>query len=530
MNTAVSGGESADAIDRAPTGITAFVGRTLKGPVNEPVAVGSLAEFQQRFGGLWQPATLSYAVEQYFEMGGRRAVIVRVANGARAPTLTLPAGGGRLTLTGVNPGSREYLRAAVDYDGISPSEPERFNLIVQRVRMPGSELIEQQEILRRLSVEPDSPRFITRVLEQSPLVRTLGEVPRARPERTSASPGGPLARYVASNHDGDDGAPLSDYDVIGSTARATGLFALKPEVDCDLVCIPPLSREQDVGMSTLLVAARLCRERNAMLVVDPPAAWTSTSAALEAVRTWPFRSDNAVMFFPRVLAFDRLRNRFETFGSSAAAAGFMARSDQSSGAWTAAPPEDAVLRPGLRPLVTVADVERARLAQAGINTLQAVRSSARQGAHARTLASGCAGSSGGRYLPSRRLALHIVASVERGTRWLIEEPNAPDAWARAQAQVADFLASLDRRGAFVGERAEERYFVICDERVNRPQTIAEGKVNLLVGFAMVRPGEFYTSLITQEAFGSRSRPVAVNRLATARQRVEWEIETSILRS
>ena len=103
-------------------------------------------------------------------------------------------------------------------------------------------------------------------------------------------------------------------------------------------------------------------------------------------------------------------------------------------------------------------------------------------------------------------------------------------WARAQAQVAAFLASLDARGAFVGTRPEERYFVICDERINRPQSVAAGKVSLLIGFATARPSEFNTYLITQEEGGSRSRPVAVNRLATSRQRVEWEIETSILRS
>lgn len=73
------------AIERVATGIVAFVGRTLKGPVNTPVTVTSFVDFQQQFGGLWQPSTLSYAVEQFFENGGREARIVRVINGARPP-------------------------------------------------------------------------------------------------------------------------------------------------------------------------------------------------------------------------------------------------------------------------------------------------------------------------------------------------------------------------------------------------------------------------------------------------------------
>ena len=54
------------AIERVPTGIAAFLGRTLKGPVNQPLSVRTFGEFQQHFGGLWQPSTLSYAVEHFF--------------------------------------------------------------------------------------------------------------------------------------------------------------------------------------------------------------------------------------------------------------------------------------------------------------------------------------------------------------------------------------------------------------------------------------------------------------------------------
>jgi uncharacterized protein len=105
-------------IGRVPTGIAAFVGRTLKGPVNRAVAISSFSDFQHIFGGLWQPAPLSYAVDHFFENGGRRAYVVRVVNGARPPTLTLPAGSSKIRLIGVNPGSREFLRASVDYGGI----------------------------------------------------------------------------------------------------------------------------------------------------------------------------------------------------------------------------------------------------------------------------------------------------------------------------------------------------------------------------------------------------------------------------
>ncbi len=515
------------AIERVPTGVVAFVGRTLKGPVNQPVAVRSFVEFQQRFGGLWQPSTVSYAVEQFFENGGREARIVRVVNGARPPTLTLPAGSGALRLTAINAGSREYLRASVDYDGLNPGEQEYFNLVVQRVRTAGSELVEDQEIYRRVSITPSAARCVREVLLESRLVRTSGALPTQRPDRTAGGPGGVAAGYTLSSPDGDDGAPLTDYDLIGSAARRSGLFALQGEPGFNMLCIPPLTRERDVGLSTLLVAARMCRERHALLVVDPPAAWNSARAALDALRLWPFRSDSAVMYFPRVQAFDRLRGRVEVFSSCGAAAGMIARSDETWPVWAAAESEEAILRPGLRPAVTVSEADRVRLAQAGVNTFVSVRSGTRSGLSPRTLSG--SGTSDWRYLSARRLALFVASSIEQGTRWTLLEHNGPVMWERAQAQVEAFLDELAEQGAFAGAAASETHFVIADERVNGPATLAEGKFNLLFGFATSKPGAFDTWLVTHRAGHSRVRPVSVNRSATSRNRVEWEIETAILR-
>jgi uncharacterized protein len=517
------------AIKRSPTGVTAFVGRTLKGPLDRPVRVASFAQFQQTFGGLWQPSTLSYAIEQYFENGGRQAIVTRVVNGARPPTLTLPCEQGELTLAGVNPGSRENLRASVDYDGLGESERDRFNLIVQRVRLAGTEQIEDQEIFRRVSIEPGSARYIEEALLESRLIRLSGAPPPVRPERTTGGPSGPAIRYVSSRSDGDDGAPLTDYDVIGSAVRRTGLFALDAESGFDLLCIPPLSRERDVGLATLLVAARFCRDRHALLLVDPPAEWSDSHTALAAFRAWPFRSANAAMFYPRLLALDRVRNRSEAFGSAAAAAGMLARGDEQLPVWAPAEGEEPILRPAFKLATAVSEPERERLAQAGINTLQSIRSGGRTRLTPSTLAGDAAGAADLHPLAARRLALFVVRSIEQGARWLLAAPNEPASWQRAQAQVEQFLDELDREGAFAGGEPKDSYFVVCDERVNRRETIAEGKVHLLFGIAAVKPAQFHAWLITYQDGASRARTVAVNRLATSQQRVDWEIETAILR-
>ena len=105
--------------------------------------------------------------------------------------------------------------------------------------------------------------------EKSALVRLVGEMPLQRPDRTLDPASGLATAYVNSNSDGDDGAPLTDYDLIGSSLDGTGVFALQAE-HFNFLCIPPLSRDRDVGPSALLVASRhssiiaayCCAERN----------------------------------------------------------------------------------------------------------------------------------------------------------------------------------------------------------------------------------------------------------------------------
>ncbi|MGH8197147.1 MAG: hypothetical protein ACRETI_03160 [Steroidobacteraceae bacterium] len=501
---------SGQSIAESPTAITAIVGRCLRGPVNRPVRISGFNEFQRIFGGLWQPSTLSYAVEQFFENGGRMALVVRVTNGARCCTLQLPAGNQALVLQALAPGTREFLRAAVDYDGIGDNEEDRFNLVIQRVRTPGSEHIEDQEIYRRLSVQPDAARSVATVLAESELARVIGELPHLRPDPTPRHDPRGIAGYVFSGSDADDGAPLTDYDIIGSAAQGTGLFALDAAPEFNLLCIPPLSRDIDVGASTLLVANRYCRERRALMFVDPPLAWDSAAKALAEMRRWPLPSDSACMFFPRLLGYDKLRGKYELFAPSGAVAGTLSRASEHWPVWTSACGEDTVLRPGLRPACTVDDELRSRLAAAGVTTVQTVRRPERESPRACTLAGPGAVEADWRSLAARRLSLLIINSIERGTRWMVFEPNEPPTWRRAADQVRTFLRMLEERGAFAHREPGDRWFVLCDERVNRERHREQGIVNLMFGFPALRPGGFHAYLVSHRAGGSRVQRVSPN--------------------
>ena len=510
-------------IARLATARTAFVGRTLRGPVDRPVFIKSFGDFQHIFGGLWQPSPLGYAVEQFFDNGGREALIVRVVNGARSATLMLRAGRETLKLQALRPGTREYLRASVDYDNIPDEHPACFNLTVQRVRAQGTAQVEDQEIFASLSLLPATENFVPLALAKSQLVRSIGELPAVRPDRTLDPATGLATAYVYSSSDGDDGAPLSDYDLIGSQIDSTGLFALASADYFNFLCLPPLSRDRDVGPSALLVATRYCKQRRALLIVDPPSQWHTADDALANLREWNLSSEDALMYFPHILAHDKLRGHFESFAPCGAVAGMLSRSDEIFPLWDPERNDEAVLRPGYRPTCMVPDDRRNRLAQAGVNTIQGVRSAARVGPRPRTLASGFAANADWQYLSARRLALFIVNSIEQGTRWVMAEQPSQELAEQVAAQVRVFFEALFVSGAFRARRVEEAFFVICDHRAATPSATVD-EFQFLIGFAANREHEFHAYRISHSRTGSTVQPVSLNRLNFAQYspaELEW---------
>jgi hypothetical protein len=383
---------------------------------------------------------------------------------------------------------------------------------VQRLRSAGSEHIEDQEIFRRLSIVPGTTRFVTTALQESTLVRVRGAVPAVRPDRTYRAGARHPIGYVDSNPDGDDGDPLTDYDLIGSEQRRTGLFALHASDDVHFLCIPPPARDRDLGASVLVVAARVCQDLRAMLIVDPPAAWAGCDDALSGRRELDLQTDHALMCFPRILAFDRLRGRYETFANGGAVAGVLARMDEQRSPWQPGPDDELLLRPGTRAARLLTDAERSRLAAHGINSLQSLRTAGERRLSLRTLAGGTGRSADSSLLTSRRRALLVMSSIERGTRWAVFDAADRSVWYKLARQVHDFLQPLADAGLFGAGDAADACYVVCDERVNTAHDVSEGRVNLLVGLRSGRPGEYFSFMVSHSAAGSRVRPARANRL------------------
>lgn len=482
------------------TSVAAFIGAARRGPIEEPTVINSFGDYERIFGGLSIDSTMSYAVRDFYLNGGSQAIIVRLSNGAPA-TIGLPGGA---TLVAANPGTwGERLRVRVSHH---PSDANLFNLVI---RDTGSGA---EERFMNLSIDPNSPRRTDKVLTQSSaLVRVQGAAPAARPgpPHPPVASGDPFAdnqpagTYAQANPDGDEGAVLAEADYLGDANLKTGLHALRKTDIFNLLCITPFTRTVDVSGAVLSAALSLCVERRAMLIVDPPSGWTSVATAITGINTFALSGQdarNAAIFFPRISQSDPLQDGLiENFVPCGAVAGVFARTDTQRGVWKAPAGLDASLNgvPALQ--ISLTDPENGQLNPLGVNCLRSFGVAGRVIWGSRTLRGADQLADEWKYIPVRRTALFIEESLFRGTKWVVFEPNDEPLWAQIRLNVGAFMHNLFRQGAFQGSSPREAYFVKCDHETTTQNDINLGIVNIVVGFAPLKPAEFVVIKLQQMA-------------------------------
>jgi phage tail sheath protein FI len=508
------------------TSIAAFVGRTWRGTVGEPIALFGFGDYEREFGGLWRNSSVSYAVQQFFINGGSHAIVVRTVNGggggstaAAAATLTLTTG---TTLQAANPGTwGRNLRATVDWDVSNSGDTSLFNLFLYDD--PDSKLDSAarggsgaRETFRNVSISPASPRFVTKILtEQSRLARVQA-LGAARPDQQAN-----VAPAATSGSDGvlagniGTATAAAATEVIGDAAAKTGLHALLKADLFNLLCLPPLvfarevsptateRIEADVPMNVWTAAATFCEDERALLLVDAPRNWTVTTAASSVASFSSITRKNAALYFPRLRVTDPLQdNQLETFAPCGAVAGVMARTDAARGVWKAPAGVEANLQGVLGLSIndtagSLTDDENGQLNPLGINCLRNLPAIGHVVWGARTLEGSNVLASQWKYVPVRRLALFLEESLFRGTHWVVFEPNDEPLWSQIRLNLGGFMHTLFLQGAFQGTTPRDAYFVKCDKETTTQTDIDNGIVNIVVGFAPLKPAEFVVIKIQQ---------------------------------
>jgi uncharacterized protein len=293
-----------------------------------------------------------------------------------------------------------------------------------------------------------------------------------------------IARIVPS------GSTLTDADLSSPAleAQKRGIWLLDHAEHFNILCIPPLTRTTDVGRATWDAAVAYAVRRRAIVIVDPPAAWTGTPTMPE-VTALLARSPNAALYYPRLQAADPLRgNQVASFAPCGAVAGIYARTDASRGVWKAPAGAQANVL-GVQGLsAALSDAQLSALNAMGVNGLR-VLSGAVVLWGARTLA-GDDVADPFKFVPLRRLDLFIEESITRGLQGTVFEPNGPSLWERIRTSVEDFLLGLFRQGALQGDKPQAAFFVRCDASTMTQQDIDQGILILVIGVALLKPAEF----------------------------------------
>ena len=629
-------------ITAVPTSVTAFVGRTRKGPTNEAVEITSFGDFERTFGGLWAASATSFAVRDFYLNGGTRAVIVRLANpnypdaearasGEAAAAKVADAAGaktngkdakaaakdandaiqkddaqsasakgaaqaafdrigllddgadkdavkaavatakastvrtiavGPLQFLAKSPGRwAANLRVTLDrpYGPAGPIESAKdaakalgvdvadlFTLTVVEEAANGSSEIFQNVTLRASVRRVDTvltnesnlldwgaPDLATSAPKLSDIIpdpktgadfvppRKGDDVVEKQAALNKAKAKNPdpssykkeqddLEQAVAAaNASVTDGGNLTTNDFLpeGGKTNKVGLYSLEQLFTrggiFNLLCIPPYVTNTDIGVGVMAAAATLCENRRAMLIVDPPMAWTSIDKAAtnfgQDAEHLP-RTRNAAVYFPRLKEGNPLHDdQIEPFAPCGLVAGVYARTDAQRGVWKSPAGLDASLV-GVTGLdVPMTDDENGLLNPLGINCLRTFPVFGRVVWGARTLRGADDYADEYKYVPVRRTALFIEESLYRGLKWVVFEPNDEPLWAQIRLNVGAFMHNLFRQGAFQGASPREAYFVKCDSSTTTQNDINLGIVNIVVGFAPLKPAEFVVIKLQQIA-------------------------------
>ncbi len=512
------------------TSDTAFIDFFPRGPLDQAVRITSFGDFVRIFGGLDPRSEASYAIQQYYLNGGSVAWVVRVAADAETAKRTLNDAATTpqavLVVEAANPGRwGNKLEVGVDHN---TGSSDLFNLAVREVQeVQGRRRIVNSEVFRNLSPNATHPDAAIEVINnRSTLIRLQAGSSPGLPAATGTNV---LAKVsdvtdttsflklglgdTSANAAGSDGVEpggttqtwentAAAEAILDPTNQQGGLYALDRIAPYlfNLLCIPATARLSNGSMQSVInEAVKFCRDHRAFFLVDIP-----SGVGLNAIDTWLedrsiTRDSHAAVYFPRLEMPDPLNSfRPREVGASGTVAGIYARTDATRGVWKAPAGIEASLR-GVTLKTKLTDLENGGLNPLGINVLRNFPVYGNVVWGARTLEGADQQASEWKYVPVRRLASYLEESLYQGLKWVVFEPNDEPLWAQIRLNVGAFMQTLFQQGAFQGQSPREAYFVKCDRETTTQNDINLGIVNILVGFAPLKPAEFVVLQLQQMA-------------------------------
>jgi phage tail sheath protein FI len=537
-------------IEGVGTSTGAFVGLTVRGPINEPRLITNMTQYADTFGGFNPDFYLPFAVRCFFVEGGTRCYVARVfrrtvafdaagTGDATDPKLHVArlaltkaaagAGGTALTVFATSEGSWgntvsvQVAPAGFIPPASFPAAPiaDQFQLRVFIQGVP-----DPVEIYDNLSMNefttgslPNPNHVEARIngISQFIIVKdTTNSTSDIVVPFSPAAPAPPLAP-VPLALGGDGRTPgtaspsLTPADLVGteatSTAKATGLHSFDAVDDINIVAIPDAVHDafdKTAGRTALNDGMTYCLNRQDCFFVADTVAGLSPQQALDYKRATgtfggnAFNSKYGALYYPWIYIINPLDGKLLKVPPSGAVAGSYSASDVRVGVHKApAGIEDGYLNSAAEIERVVTKGEHDVLNPQGINVIRKFADYGIVIYGARTVSS----DPEWKYVNVRRLFIFLEESILKGTQGVVFEPNDFSLWKRITRDVSAFLRIQWSEGKLVGDKPEKAFFVKCDAETNPPESIDLGRVITLIGVAPSKPAEFVIFRIRQTRSG-----------------------------
>jgi len=502
--------------------------------LNKPQLVTNWSQYAERFGGFVDGAYTPHAVYGYFQNGGSRCYVLSVKTIPRAqaallgsdgkPQLTVRAkqagyDGTKLRIS-VAPNAQPQIaapaekKAAKAKDGdekadaapaadtkTAASQPGSFNLTVEREKANGGWKVE--EVLKEVALQEvqteDGAKKVAVAFKDN---KSSSLIDILVPEQ-----GGALASLAPREQQQTLGIeqnlmlPANTTDFQGDVAERTGVEGLESIDDITMVVVPDLmtvapGQKLDLNMVKAvqtMIIAHCERLGDRVAILDAPPNMSPQAIKGWRMNTAGYDSSYAALYYPWIEVNDPVHNKPSLIPPSGHMAGVWARSDNTRGVHKA--PANEVVRGATGLAYNVTKGEQDTLNPFGINCVRAFPGMGIRVWGARTLSS----NGSWRYINVRRLFNYVEKSIERGTQWVVFEPNEPRLWGRVRRDVTAFLTMVWRDGALFGASPSEAFYVKCDAELNPSESRDLGRLIIEIGMAPVKPAEFVIFRISQWA-------------------------------
>jgi len=498
---------------------------TTRDLVGKPQLVTNWSQYVERFGNFVEGAYLPHSVYGYFLNGGTRCYVVSVKtipkaqaallNGEGKPALVARAksagfDGQRLRVKVEAPaadasaapkkgGAKAADGAEAPAAPAASGSPAPFTVTVEREKTSGGWAT--QEVVRDVTLaevtrddgsksvgvaykDNKAPTLIDLVIPDgaAPLASLW---PREQQQTLSIE-----SRLLSA-------ATVSDFQ--GEVTERTGVEGLEAIDDITMVVVPDLMTMmpgQKLDLPTIKavqtnIIAHCEKMGDRVAVLDAPPGLSPQAVKKWRVDTAGYDSSYAALYYPWIEVSDPVTNRPINIPPSGHMAGVWARNDNTRGVHKA--PANEVVRGATGLAYNITKGEQDTLNPNGVNCIRAFPGMGIRVWGARTLSS----NPSWRYINVRRLFNFVEKSIERGTQWVVFEPNEPRLWGRVRRDVSAFLSTVWRDGALFGLTPDQAYYVKCDEELNPAASRDMGRLIIEIGMSPVKPAEFVIFRISQ---------------------------------